>query len=37
VAEEVIRKARCRVLVLRDWGTVRVHRGAADRSLAGVA
>ena len=42
VTEEVIRTASCPVLVLRDSGTVRVHRGSATalqgvRGLAGVA
>ena len=42
VAEDVIRTACCPVLVLRDSGTVRVHRGSSARPeparrLAGVA
>ena len=42
VTEEVIRTASCPVLVLRDSGTVRVHRGSATamqgvRGLGGVA
>ena len=42
VAEDVIRTACCPVLVLRDSGTVRVHRGSSARrepagQLAGVA